>query len=508
LAPDAEQVAIAAINGPANLVLSGARDALAAVLARLAAAGVASRPLQVSHAFHSPLMAPVQAAFAEAASRVRFQPPRLPLLSTLTGAPLGPGELPDAAYWGRQLREPVQFAAAVAALQRRGLPAWLELGPQPVLLGLARPLLADPAPRLIPSLQQGRDESQSMLTSLGALYTAGADIDWGGVAGAQRGRRLASLPTYPFQRQRYWVERSSQRPVLQEADLAPAEASPAPAAQRAEPYYEVAWRQQERPEGAGAESVSDGAWLIFAAAEDDIARALVERVRGRGAPCALVRPGQAFAALGPQEWTIDPAEISHFERVLQVARGEGRAWRGIVYLWGAAELPAPGASLLPTLQLSCGGALALAQALVGGGQSLPTRLWLVTRGAQAVAGWGGEPVQATLWGLGQTLAIEHPELRCRLVDLQSEPPGKAARALLDELCSSDAESRVALRGPARYVARLVPAAGAPARSDQGLIRADATYLITGGFGGLGLVAAEWLVARGARPLVLMGRRGA
>ena len=165
-------------------------------------------------------------------------------------------------------------------------------------------------------------------------------------------------------------------------------------------------------------------------------------------------------------------------------------------------------SLRRAQTLGCGGALHLVQALARAEGAAPPRLWLVTRGAQAV---GAAPAplavgQAPLWGLGRTIAQEHPTLHCVRVDLDTVGAGTGAPALLRELCTPGPEDQVAFRGEDRYVARLVRAAATePTRPGPG-IRSEGAYLITGGLGGLGLTVARWLVAQGARNLVLLGRR--
>ncbi|NTU85267.1 MAG: methyltransferase, partial [Chloroflexales bacterium] len=210
LAPDAEQAAIAAINGPANLVLSGARAAVEAVTARLSAEGVQSQPLAVSHAFHSPQMLPMIEAFREVAQRVRFRAPQITLISNVSGQPFAQGQIPDAAYWCRHVLEPVRFAAGMEALHGRGQRTFLELGPSHTLIAMAQRALAhDPESLWLASLRSGVDDERQMLESLGALAARGAAIDWGGVyPGA---RRRAALPTYPFQRSRYWAAAPARR---------------------------------------------------------------------------------------------------------------------------------------------------------------------------------------------------------------------------------------------------------------------------------------------------------
>jgi acyl transferase domain-containing protein/acyl-CoA synthetase (AMP-forming)/AMP-acid ligase II/acyl carrier protein/SAM-dependent methyltransferase len=199
-------LALAAVNGPGSCVISGRSDTVAAVGEALAARGIRSQPLAVSHAFHSPLLDPMLRAFDAVVGRLDLRPPTIPLVSNLTGAVAG-DEITDADYWARHAREPVRFADGMRALVDLGCTAWLEVGPKPTLLGLARACLqaSGHRPLFLPSMKSGTGEWRQMFSSLGALWTAGAPVDWNAVDRGREYRRV-SLPTYPFQRQRHWVD--------------------------------------------------------------------------------------------------------------------------------------------------------------------------------------------------------------------------------------------------------------------------------------------------------------
>src|SRR5262249_25953809 len=130
-------VSIAAVNGPASVVVSGRRDGVSAVLARLKSQGCESRPLEVSHAFHSPLMAPILDGFAEVAAEVQYSSPRVPMVANVTGH-LAAAEVAGAQYWCEHITAPVRFAAGIESVRRSGADTFVEIGPNPVLLGMAR----------------------------------------------------------------------------------------------------------------------------------------------------------------------------------------------------------------------------------------------------------------------------------------------------------------------------------------------------------------------------------
>ena len=196
-------VSIAAVNGPASVVISGDAERVAEFAAELRARGRTGRPLAVSHAFHSPLMDGVLDELRAVAATVTLRTPGTPIVSTVTGEQAGT-ELCDPEYWVRQTRDPVRFAAAVSALDRAGTTAYLELGPDSVLAVAASESLAGEVTSL-PTLRGGHAEPETLLAALAQLYARGCDVDWRPVLPAGR---LVDLPTYPFARQRYWLQAS------------------------------------------------------------------------------------------------------------------------------------------------------------------------------------------------------------------------------------------------------------------------------------------------------------
>jgi 8-amino-7-oxononanoate synthase len=195
-------VSIAAINGPQSIVISGASAVVAAIAGELEAEGIKTKPLQVSHAFHSSLMEPMLAEFAQVASEVAYARPRIGLISNLTGDLIG-AEIATPEYWCLHVRQPVKFAASMETLARQDYRVFLEIGPKPILLGMGRTCLPEGDYLWLPSLRSGQGDWQQMLQSLGALYLQNAEVDW---AKFDRDytRQWVNLPTYPFQRERYW----------------------------------------------------------------------------------------------------------------------------------------------------------------------------------------------------------------------------------------------------------------------------------------------------------------
>ncbi|QSY52237.1 SDR family NAD(P)-dependent oxidoreductase [Streptomyces griseocarneus] len=199
------QAGVAAVNGPTSVVLSGAEDAVTEIAAGLAAQGRRTKALAVSHAFHSPLMEPMLANFRTVAEGVTFAAPAIPIVSTLTGRLVTGDELCDPEYWMRHVRHAVRFADAVSALAGEGVTAFLEVGPGGVLAALVQDIVNEPSAAAVPALRAGRSEDAAVMTALARLHVHGTAVDWPAVFAVHHAR-LVELPTYAFQRRRYWLE--------------------------------------------------------------------------------------------------------------------------------------------------------------------------------------------------------------------------------------------------------------------------------------------------------------
>jgi FkbH-like protein len=465
-----DRVAIAAINGPEQIVMSGDADAVAAVASRFEADGVKTRALVVSHAFHSPLMAPMLADYEAVLRRIRFREPRVVFVGCVPGK-LADTEVTQPEYWLRNVMAPVRFADAMRALDALGAGAFVEAGPQPVLLGMGRqclPAAADEdSGRLwLPSIRKDGDAWPVVLGSLGRLYVAGAPIDWAGFHAPFAGRRV-SLPAYPFGGRRYWIGHVPAVPALGATAAEPAKAGAT--------AYDIAWRPHTPAAGAPVQ----GDWVILAD-RLGVGAALARQLQRAGARCTIVGPDSpAVPALAPDT-------------------------RGIVHLRGLD--PVPGVSPAAAAAGAAEDIVAVMRDV--GRRNEATRLWMVTQGAVRAADADAriDVAQGALWGAGRTFALEHPSQWGGLIDLaDGTQPDAAAGSIATIVGSSDAEDQVAIRGAGYFVPRLVPRDAASTIAFAA--SPDGTYLVTGGLGALGRHTARWLVSRGARHLVLTSRRG-
>lgn len=203
VAPYTRSVSIAAVNGPAQTVISGAAANVSAICERFAAAGTRCRPLTVSHAFHSPLVEPILERFERDVAAARLSAPRLRLVSNVTGRVAQGDEVTRPTYWRRHVREAVRFGDGLQSLAELRPDVAIEIGPHPTLLSFASAVFGDSGPLRVASLRKDAPDWEHVLQALGSIYLAGAQIDWRAV-GEGPTRHLVDLPTYPFQRERCW----------------------------------------------------------------------------------------------------------------------------------------------------------------------------------------------------------------------------------------------------------------------------------------------------------------
>ncbi|MGV5039270.1 SDR family NAD(P)-dependent oxidoreductase, partial [Streptomyces sp. NRAIS4] len=509
---------IAAINGPRSVVVSGAEDAVAAVADVFARQGRKTSRLTVGHAFHSPLMDPVLEDFARVVGGLRFEAPRIPVVSNLTG------ELIDAYtadYWVRHVREAVRFADGIRTLGELGVTAFVETGPGAVLSVLVQGCLDDAV--TVASTRSGSSEPEAITGAVAQLHVHGVPVDWQAFF-AGRGARRTDLPTYAFQHQRYWLQATAPTAAAvagtgaveagfwETVEREDAESLAATLDLPAEQLDVVlprlsAWRRQQRRESAvegwsyrmGWKPLSGfqahqlpGDWLFLATEEPEAVEwtaAVADGLAARGA--RLVRVA------------VDPAADRG-----ALLRQLGDAVRrtpvdGVISLLGADERPHP---LHPALSVGTALSLALVQALGDAGIDAP--LWALTRSAMSTGRADAVPsaAQNAVWGLGRVAALEHAQRWGGLIDLPGTVDDRVAGRLAAVLGQS-AEDQVAIRARGVFGRRLShTAARRNTRAGQRW-SPRGTVLITGGTGALGGHVARWLAGAGAEHLLLTSRRG-
>ncbi|WP_082568644.1 type I polyketide synthase [Rhizobacter sp. Root1221] len=467
---------LAAVNAARQCVLSGSVAAIAAAERDLSAAGAVARRLEASHGFHSALLDPLLPAFAEEVRRVTLNAPRIPFVSNVTGRWIQADEARDPGYWVRHLRGTVRFADGVATLLEKPDRIALEVGPGETLRSLARqhPSAGAVRPVLSTLAHPGRagasDGQPDRCTA--ALWAAGVAVD-PAVFGS--GRRVP-LPTYPFERESYWVD-------------AAAPAAPALGRPLDDWFHVPVWKRAE-PLSALVAPPGGGCLLILggdAAFADALAAAA-------GAPVVRVTAGAAHRRVDAGHHVLRPAHRGDHVKLLQdVAADHGTVTR-IVHLWTLGHDDDVRSRGFLSL-------VALGQALENAGR---VAIAVVTDGLEDVL--GDEPLvtdKALLRGPCLVMSQELPHVVCRLVDVGRRPDAPAATAVLAALASGDEATFTACRAGHRWVRthEAVQRTAPPA----GHWRDNAVVLVTGGLGGVGLTLAEHLARRGPVRLVLLGR---
>lgn len=430
LTPD---VSVATVNAPSLCVVAGPDDAVAALEERLAAAGHVARRLPATHAFHSPMMEPVVERYVERVRRVRLHAPTIPFVSNLTGTWITAEQATDPRYWGRHLRETVRFDEGVAALLAEPSRVLLEVGPGQTLSTFVRQRGgdADGVP-VVPSLRYPYDRTADQaffLGALGRLWSVGVTPDWQALSGDERRRRVP-LPTYPWERQRYWVE-------------APKAGAHAPAAFRgkrtdpAEWTYVPAWR---RAASLAGDVDAGAAWLVMTDG-GPLASAAIEGLRAAGVTPAVVRAGQTFTPESEHAYVARPAARDDHRQLVEALHAGDRPVH-VLHFWsldGDGREQSRGYASLMLL------ADALRHAAPG------SRLVAVTRGVADVTGAEAlRPAAATLLAGCRNVPQEYPNLAFRVVDVESADTSLAA-AVLAEASAAEGASLAAYRGRRRWL---------------------------------------------------------
>ena len=404
------ELTIAAMNAPGLNVLAGSVTAIEAAQGQFAANGVAAVRLRTSHAFHSPLVEPILGEFRALVRKTRLREPRIQFLSNVTGDWINPAQVTDPDYWVRHLRAPVRFSQGVEKLLTISGAVWIEAGPGRTLATLAQRHPDCPGgSRVLPTLSSAkRDEYQVLLSTLGELWARGMTVNWDAFFRSERRRRVP-LPTYPFERQRYWIDAPRQTP---EPEAAPVIEETSHLS-IAEWFYVPRWTRVA--ELAVSQGAAPAGWVIFAD-QHGLADAAADLVRQVGGKAIVVRDGNAFAKLSAQEFLCPLHDAAAQERLWREFDEPFRSGSHILCLWPVQPRRdswiAPNDPSHKTLLRL----LALVQGF--GSFSTARRLTVVTSNTQSVR---GEEViaaeSAALWGAVRVVAKEYPNIHCRMIDL-------------------------------------------------------------------------------------------
>ncbi|WDZ82467.1 type I polyketide synthase [Micromonospora cathayae] len=490
-------LAVATVNGPGTCVVAGPHEAVEAYAQTRKGK---CKPLRTSHAFHSPMMDPILAEFTALMAAVPLRPPTVPFLSNVTGTWITDAQATDPAYWAAHLRQPVRFGACVATLIAEGVWQLVECGPGKQLANLARMQVAKGSPEQrvrtplgsLPGPTEDTGDLATLLGTAGALWSAGVPVR----LDADPAARRVPLPTYPFERKRYWIDADPVQP----AAVAEPERGPRPLAE----WFAVPVWRQAAPE---TRRTPPGRCLVFV--DGPRGEDLLTALRAAGADPVAVRAGDGFAATA-DGYRLRPGVRADHDALVE-ALGTDLPDR-LVHAFTLDGEPA-GTDLAATATALDRGffdALHLVQALAGAGRTAderPLTLDLVTAGIGDVTGPDlTRPEHATLRGLARVLPAELPGVTVRLVD--ADPAATGTTALVAELGRPVGEvTEVTLRGNRRWVTDHEQVTLDADSTEGPVLRDGGRYVITGGLGGIGITLAEDLARRFRARLVLLARSG-
>jgi amino acid adenylation domain-containing protein len=525
-----EECAIAAINAPSLCVVSGTMEAIAQLERQLIENSIKSRRLHTSHAFHSPMMKPILEAFGEQVKKVNFQPPKIPYISNVTGTWITTAQATDPNYWVQHLRSSVQFAKGVQLLLQESDRLLLEVGAGNTLSTFAKlsSVGSQAVLTTLPHAQNRQSDSQYLLTTIGQLWMAGIDVDWTRFYQYEQRYRVP-LPTYPFERQRYWIEPQKSAKIVESKPIVLNKKPDI-----ADWFYMPCWKQSAISQSFDKiTSVEQNlCWLVFVD-ESSFGSRLVQRLKKENQYVITVSVGEEFKKVSQDSYTINPRNSDDYHALFKELN---KIPHKILHLWSVTKNDRAASEIEffeKTQDLGFYSLLFLAQALGKQHLANSVEIGVVSSNMQPVT--GEEilcPEKATVLGLCLVIPQEYPHITCQSIDIamplsQSWQEEKLIDSVLSELVTKSADSMIAYRASRRWVQTFEPVqleapvekeareqgAGRKGENsiqclfvqDQYGLREQGVYLITGGLGNIGFVLAEYLAKTVQARLILIGR---
>ncbi len=506
-----ETLSLAAVNAPDQCVVAGPVDAIEVFTRRIEARETHYRHLRTSHAFHSSMMDPILDAFAEQVQRVHLHAPHIPYLSNLTGTWVNAREVTRPEYWVQHLRHTVRFANALQKVGEIEHGILLEVGPGRSLSSLASSCIPHVKNYTIlttlSSKQDATDDYRHLLAIAGRLWLSNIALDWSQFVNGEKRQRVP-LPTYPFERQRYWIDPLRENTKQQSISVIHKRK------EVADWFYLPSWHQMPLaalPRESDAIR-SEESWLLFSH-PGEMSRRITIQLEQYGHRVVNVIPGKKFARIGERQYMIDPCSKDNYLSLVQELQNLESFPTQIGHLWLAAandSITDRDEQLQQGREQGFYSLLFLVQALAAKGKTAPLRVSVLSHNMHAITGKDNlDPARSLMLGLCTVIPQEYPHITCRCIDYtpahtvwQQE---RIDRHLCKELVSTSHEHIVAYTGFQRWVQTYIPNYITSGADTPKLLRKSGVYLIIGGLGDVGLHLATSL-ARFVQPvLILTGR---
>jgi acyl transferase domain-containing protein len=518
-----KEIALAASNAPSSSVVSGSTEAVEELQRELQQIGVSCRRLHTSHAFHSQMMEPIIETFTQSLQLVKLNLPKIPFISNVSGTWITTAQATDPNYWAKHLRQPVRFSQGISELLKQPERILLEVGPGRTLSSLVKQHQTDEAITLtsIRHPQEQQSDVAFLLETLGRLWLVGVKIDWSAFYADEKRHRIP-LPTYPFERQRYWIE------VNRNATLAtslPKTSDKKP--DIADWFYVSRWKESTPIEFIHKGKLIEKklCWLVFIDTSG-VGAEIAERLKQEGQDVIFVRVADKFAKLSDSTYVINPQQRDDYNALLQALQQQNWTPQGIAHFWSLTPNDTLSSQELgeqKQLQLryqffeDCQNLgfyslLFLAQALAEQNIIEPIKLVVVTSNVHDVTGNENLcPEKATILGLCNVIPQEYLNITCRCIDIVfpesgNQPSQGLMDYLLTELTALVTDKLIAYRGNHRWIKIYEALHVDESITSQTKLRKGGVYLITGGLGRIGLAMSEHLAKTMQAKLVLIGRK--
>ena len=501
---------LAAVNGGGQCVVSGREEAIERLEEELKRERAGCQRLQTRHGFHSGMMEGMVREYVGVVREMELREPEMKYVSNVSGEWIRKEEATDAEYWGKQVREPVRFGSGMRRLKEAGVNVLVEVGPGETLIGLARRQAGGSVVVATIGAERGEVEGagevRRVYEAIGRMWERGVEVRWEELYGTERRQRV-SLPSYPFERERYWVDRRQgerpgrgpEREVNKRKEIC-------------DWFYVPIWKQTPLPSASRRGKEAEGVrWLIFAG-RDAVSHGVTQELEKAGADVTIVETGEGFTEYGDERYQINPARREDYEELLSRMRARQQSPQRIVHLWSLrarTEDLAGEQALERGLELGFYSLMNLSRGLAEADANV--LIDVVTIGMQEVSGEEQLRVeQATLLALCKVIGQEHANMTCRSIDIVKVEEGsrkerRQIEQLAGELRSEAREVAVAYRGGLRWVQGYD---AVPLEREKGerRLKEGGVYLITGGLGRIGLVLASHLCLEVKAKVVLVGRR--
>jgi acyl transferase domain-containing protein/acyl carrier protein len=504
---DVPGFSIAAVNGPKLSIISGSTASIDEIEESLSRQGISSKRLRVSHSFHSGMMEPILGEFAAAVARVPLGPPRIPYISNVTGTWITREQATSPEYYARHLRQTVLFHKGLVELVAEPDRVFVEVGPGGSVKAALGGGNSHSGGRLAIETLANRgtaDENQNtLMAALARLWVCGVSIDWDSVHhGEQRNR--VPLPTYPFERRRYWIDghRDGSGTEGRAEDKQP---------DLSKWFYHQSWKRSPLARRSDTATQGTARCSLLFGDGPGLSDGIVKSLESASVDCVVVRAGATFEKSSESLYLINPMDGSDYLRLMKTIRESGKRPDLILHCWNKSMIAVNSPTeLASTLPLGYCSLLYLVQAIGEMAGREPVEILVITNQVSDVIGTERlNPAAALAFGLCKVIPLEYTNIICRSVDIAApEVPGPltedVGRELVAEAISGSSDRMVAYRNGHRWGTEITAIAIDLNALPKPVIRPDAAYLITGGMGEIEFEIASHLAELGATKLVITG----